>query len=445
MADSKISNLPLSPYVLDKDLMVVVTGYLEDGAYPTNVKVPLGYIRRYIVRLNLISAQVSGIASYYNEQLNILNTWTTGIHAVPGNNIEVQFSDNTPAADKYGGVGPICHSGIISVTGLNAVTENCIVKENETEWPYSGVIYNTGLNAVAGNNIEITYSTDSDAHDEYGGAGGKYQSGIVSTTGLNIIAGTGIGFSISPNWPHPYSLFSTERTQVNTYYVDTTVGTSSTSLTQSTATGVISTLSYSDFVIPSQSSIKLFLTGGVYLIAVVLGNPPSAAGSTGPGFDQRQIELSGLTPTDNDWIGATPSSNVPFDVDSFSLEIGISDSTQTNSAFSTTISPILKFKNTTNPNYNTNDYILETTRDSGVYKIGSIDPMIIRGIADFNSYHTDPAAQIIAKVKNPSYQREYTYTDPQNNNITYSVTGRRCYTNATCRIKGVFLKGETRL
>lgn len=445
MADSKISNLALSPYVLDKDLMVVVTGYLEDGAYPTNVKVPLGYIRRYIVRLNLISSQVSGIASYYNEQLNILNTWTTGIHAVPGNNIEVQFSDDTPAADRYGGVGPICHSGIISVTGLNAVTENCIVKENETEWPYSGVIYNTGLNAVAGNNIEISYSTDSDAHDEYGGAGGKYQSGIVSTTGLNIIASTGIGFSISPNWPHPYSLFSTERTQVNTSYVDTTVGdTSSTSLDQSIATGVINTLSYSDFVIPSQSSMKLFLTGGVYLISVILGNPPSADGSTGPGFDQRQIELSGLTPTDNNWIGAEPVNPyvTPFDVDTFSLEIGISDSTQTNSVFSTSISPILKFKNTTNPNYNTNDYIIETTRDSGVYKIGSVDPMIIRGIAEFDSYDTDPAAQIVVKIKNPSYQRAYTYTDGQN---TISITGRRCYTNATCRIKGVFLKGETRL
>ena len=83
MADSKITQLPLSPYALDKDLMVVVTGHLEEGAFPKNTKMPLSYIRRYVVRLNLLSSQQSGIASYYNSGLNILTTWTTGIHAVP--------------------------------------------------------------------------------------------------------------------------------------------------------------------------------------------------------------------------------------------------------------------------------------------------------------------------------------------------------------------------
>ena len=95
MADSKITQLPLSPYALDKDLMVVVTGHLEEGAFPKNTKMPLSYIRRYVVRLNLLSSQQSGIASYYNSGLNILTTWTTGIHAVPGNNMEVQFSADT--------------------------------------------------------------------------------------------------------------------------------------------------------------------------------------------------------------------------------------------------------------------------------------------------------------------------------------------------------------
>ena len=52
MADSKITQLPLSPYALDKDLIVVVTGHLEEGAYPYNTRMPLSYIRRYVVRLN---------------------------------------------------------------------------------------------------------------------------------------------------------------------------------------------------------------------------------------------------------------------------------------------------------------------------------------------------------------------------------------------------------
>ena len=45
MADSKITQLPLSPYALDKDLMVVVTGHLEEGAYPIIQGMPLSYVR----------------------------------------------------------------------------------------------------------------------------------------------------------------------------------------------------------------------------------------------------------------------------------------------------------------------------------------------------------------------------------------------------------------
>ena len=48
MADSKITQLSLSPYALDKDLIVVVTGHLEEGAFPRNVKMLLSYIRRYV-------------------------------------------------------------------------------------------------------------------------------------------------------------------------------------------------------------------------------------------------------------------------------------------------------------------------------------------------------------------------------------------------------------
>lgn len=297
MADSKITQLSLSPYALDKDLMVVVTGHLEEGAFPRNTKMPLSYIRRYVVRLNLISSQQSGIATYYNSGLNVLTTWTTGIHAIPGNHVEVQFSADTPAANKYGGTGGTSHSGIISTTGLNAYsgapygnlirvdydvdqwpysgvisqtglnviegnlidvqvdstseaatamhdrnagwlstfnknthlgnkyhsgiisvtgvnarTENLIVKEYEDTWPYTGIYYNTGLNAKAGNHIEIMHRTDSDANFFYPNImGGKYQSGVISVTGLNVSQTTGnlIVNHIDSTWPHRNILHTT--------------------------------------------------------------------------------------------------------------------------------------------------------------------------------------------------------------------------------------------
>jgi hypothetical protein len=125
--------------------------------------------------------------------------YNTGLNAVIGNNIEIQFSTGTPAANRYGNVGGKYYSGIISVTGLNARTENLIVRDFENAWPYSGIIYNTGLNARAGNNIEIDFSTN-----RHPNMGSPYHSGTISTTGLNMIAGTGIQYRISNTWPHQY-------------------------------------------------------------------------------------------------------------------------------------------------------------------------------------------------------------------------------------------------
>ena len=134
------------------------------------------------------------------------NTWpysgviySTGLNARVGNNIEIQFSAGTPAANKYGGVQGKYKSGIISTVGLNARTENLIVRNFENTWPYSGIIYNTGLNARAGNNIEIDFSTNRHLN-----MGSPYYSGTISTTGLNMIASTGIQYSISNTWPYPY-------------------------------------------------------------------------------------------------------------------------------------------------------------------------------------------------------------------------------------------------
>ena len=131
MADSKITQLPLSPYALDKDLMVVVTGHLEEGAYPYNTRMPLSYIRRYVVRLNIMTIPTSGISTYYNSGLNVLTLQhtpvtgnlmrydyadgfphdqtisTTGLNTIEGNNIDIVFKKTDPAAQAMnGGIGP---------------------------------------------------------------------------------------------------------------------------------------------------------------------------------------------------------------------------------------------------------------------------------------------------------------------------------------------------
>jgi len=125
--------------------------------------------------------------------------YNTGLNAVVGNNMEIQFSSSTPASNIYGKTEGKYKSGIISTTGLNARSENLIVRDFENTWPYSGIIYNTGLNARAGNNIEIDFSTN-----RHPNMGSPYHSGTISTTGLNMIASTGIQYRISNTWPHQY-------------------------------------------------------------------------------------------------------------------------------------------------------------------------------------------------------------------------------------------------
>lgn len=137
--------------------------------------------------------------------------YTTGLNAIRGNNIDIQFSSGSPASNRYGGVEGKYWSGIISTTGLNITTENLIAKDYETLWPYSGIVYTTGLNARAGNNIEITYSVTSSANAAHGGAGGKYYSGIISTTGINASAGSGIYLIQSDTWPFKNEIHSLEK------------------------------------------------------------------------------------------------------------------------------------------------------------------------------------------------------------------------------------------
>tara|TARA_B100000902_G_scaffold399966_1_gene474080 strand:- start:4685 stop:10234 length:5550 start_codon:yes stop_codon:yes gene_type:complete len=276
MADSKITQLSLSPYALDKDLIVVVTGHLEEGAFPRNVKMPLSYIRRYVVRLNLLTNPQSGISTFYNSGLNILTInhtpltgnlmrydyadahphdqtiSTTGLNSIQGNNIEIQFSKNSLAAtgmheregpwyndfNKEAHLEEPYYSGIISVTGVNAITENNIIKEYEGAWPYSGHYYNSGLNTIAGNSIDIAFlkideaalAMDSrdggwDSNFVQNNLQGRYYSGIISLTGLNAYSGAPYGNLMRVDidvdqWPYSGVLSTTGLNSIQGNLVD---------------------------------------------------------------------------------------------------------------------------------------------------------------------------------------------------------------------------------
>jgi hypothetical protein len=502
MADSTISQLPLSPYVLDKDYIVVVTGHLQEGSYPRNVKVPLAYIRKYIVRLNLLTNPVSGIDSYYNSGLNILSIWNTGIHAIPGNNVEIQFSQNTPAGGKYGGTGPICHSGIISTTGLNSVAENLIVVGHKNYWPYSGIIYSTGLNAKAGNNIEINFNSNSAAHNQYGGTGGKYSSGIISVTGSNIIDGKGIGYTINTEWPHQYTLFNTEKIKYASSAV--TITNSDTGPNSTTSGYNLITLNYNDFY-QSKTNESLSLIGtAIFKISnITFGDRPYVPGQGSLNTQKLQelLPLSGTTHNYNyiscdaticggdtsvfnqttqftniTWneshlANFVSDNNYDYIIDSFVLNIGISGG-NSNSLITNICSYPITFKNTNSgdnrPYYNAN-HCNETYRSNYYpYSVGAIDPMTIMakvdltlnssGINDFNSL------ALCAYITNVRCSRIYTNSvDLQPNtycNIVSSVCpgyytslgtttpntatyiSTRCFSNTSATIDVKFIKGE---
>ena len=143
MADSKISHLPAAPYLLDRDLMVVVTGSFNEGSYPQTCRVPVSYIRRYITRLDLLINTTSGIYSKYSPDLNILSLAATGLNAYGNNLIDIKYDNTWP------------HSGSISTTGLNInqTNGNLITSHIEPIWPYKHVLHTTGLNALDGENV----------------------------------------------------------------------------------------------------------------------------------------------------------------------------------------------------------------------------------------------------------------------------------------------------
>lgn len=165
MPDSKISQLESANKIYDHDLMVVVTGYSTPGAYPDNCKITADRIRKDIVRLNEMIFFVSGFSGYYNTGENLFyitshqragnlikldyptefphspqTISTTGLNAIMGNNIEIQFNPSTPAANQYGPIGSPNFSGIISVTGINATAGSGLYFARSNDWPYSNEI-----------------------------------------------------------------------------------------------------------------------------------------------------------------------------------------------------------------------------------------------------------------------------------------------------------------
>jgi hypothetical protein len=220
-------NLPPPFPIVEDDLVYVITGYNKINCLPDSRESSIQNLRRYLVRIsgvsgigvdndnyrvilfstaqedNLIDINYSSSYPYYQSIA------TTGLNARVGNNMEIQFTSSTPAANKYGGVGGKYFSGIISTTGLNTKTENLIVRDFESIWPYSGIIYNTGLNARVGNNMEIQFTTGTPAANKYGGAGGKYTSGIISTTGLNARTENLIVRDFENTWPYSGIIYNT--------------------------------------------------------------------------------------------------------------------------------------------------------------------------------------------------------------------------------------------
>ena len=476
--------------------MVVVTGYFNEGSYPQSCRVPVSYIRRYITRLDLLLNPVSGIGNYYNSGLNIMSIWNTGIHAVPGNNVEIQFAGNTPAGQKYGKTGPICHSGIISTTGLNAYSGypwgNLVRVDTHSQWPYSGIISQTGLNIIRGNLIDIQFDPASPAatimHSKDGSwdnnfnknsnLGNPYHSGIVSvtglnatkgnlidinfsadwphsgtisTTGLNIIIGNGIGYTIDSSWPYTYEIFNTEKTKYLSSSIN--VVNNDTYPTSTTKKYALLTLSYNDFYFSKPNQTLSLLGTAVFKISnLSFGGRPFVSNSV---LDtQKREELLPLIGTFTDTQLANFNSDIAYNyiMDSFTLSIGISGGNNPN--LIENITKPITFKNSTPgdpPNNNTwpiytSNGCIEKYRHNDnypysiyPYSINAEDPMTISAKVDLliNSANVNTlnSLALCAFITNVQCSRTYTYGE-------FLYTTQRCYAHTSATIEAKFIKAE---
>lgn len=133
MADSKITDLPLSPFVLDRDLMVVVTGNLNEGSYPQSCRIPLSHIRRYITRLDLLLNSSSGITQFYNSGLNTLQI---GLNIVDGEGIGHTIGDIWPHSYEMFITERVKNGSTTTIANNNTIDQN-IAKFNIVNLSYN--------------------------------------------------------------------------------------------------------------------------------------------------------------------------------------------------------------------------------------------------------------------------------------------------------------------
>lgn len=486
--DSKISQLPYATAIYDHDLIIAVTGYGIEGSYPDNIKISLDQIRHDIIRLDEMIYLLSGFSGYYNEQNNTMTItshqyagnlmrldysedWpyiqiisTTGLNAVAGNHIEVQFTTGTPASNKYGNTDYPYYSGIISVTGLNAYAGNRIFINTDTNWPHSGVISSTGLNTTFGN---------------------------------------GISYAIDSSFPYTYDIRTVDRVKhVNNSTVIYNTGNWYSALTTPAKT-IGSNLSINDMYGSKNysSSVKVLVTAMFKISSINLESVPSV--TYGIWDARRAEELSHLTGTtyyfnySGPCVGGDPSTrpytngsitwttgdlalfsqlDTPYIDNTCTLTVGISGG---GSLHNSTISPALSFINYESPYFRSNNHMMylkdkdinitnigvidghshtaafadSPYTENANIRVGSIEPIILRTVVTLYNTNADAVDSnsigLYATLSNVRYQRNYqsaplatTYDDSCSAGSVYYTTSTYGYTKTNATINCQILKIE---
>lgn len=453
--DSKISQLPTATKVYDGDLLVAVTGYDKEGSYPDNVKISLDRIRYDIVRLDEMIYLLSGFSGYYNSGNNTMTITshqypgnlinldyketypyiqiisTTGINSVAGNQIEIQFANSTPAANKYGNVGSPYYSGIISVTGLNAQPSNRIHIDNSNTWPYSG---------------------------------------LIATTGLNMVAHTGISYAIDDTWPHEYHISTIDRSKLGSNVTVLNTGSGFTRLLSSIQP--ITTISYGDlYGSKNYTSFKLLVTAMFKISNIVFANAPYVAGA-GETNDRKNEELSSLHDysytydyyscnndipvvnqatkvfTSGDFLNFDPG-YVEYINNTFDLTIGISGGGSAGFVNDIHTYPITLQNSNDSPGSATTIFY-EIYNRTGIH-FSTIDPIIIQEPITITLNSAEATQNnslcLCAQLSNVKYRRSYSYTVGTSDyctevvpvNFEHIVEG---YANTNASISCKILKAE---
>jgi hypothetical protein len=394
MADSKITQLPLSPYALDKDLMVVVTGHLEEGAYPYNTKMPLSYIRRYIVRPNLLINANSGISGYYNSGLNILSV---GLDIEHGEGIGHSFEPEPPHKYKIFSTEKVKYSNTDTTISNTVTTDSSTTSQNLLTLDYADFYQsktNETLSLLGTISFKIT-NLSFGSRPHVPGTGALNDQKIAE---LMPISGT----------TYNYNYITCDATSCsgNTVYEQNTNSASTTFHSGQLANFVSdSTFDY----IANSFVLNVGISGGntggiisnIHSYPIVFKN--NTLGSSSPYYDA----YDGVTEIYR-------GSNNPYIVNAVDpMEIKAKVNLTINSSEITDYNSLALFASITN------------VRCSRTYtnNIDIIDDQFCNGISD---------------VDCPEYDTGTGSTST--NSYSYSTT--KCYTDASATIKALFIKGE---